>query len=161
MNSLTNDFWKHVSTVGGPADLRDVFLVWAADQHMTIPQAEDIWKLVSADVDEIFSRSKKVADIEVTWKGPAKELADVGIAPEGEDEQSKEKVDALSDDIGSPEGVTVGENEEKKEDKKEDSAGLLDFPEMSESEAAPPAQQNLGGGATSPVESTNPDELVV
>jgi hypothetical protein len=147
MNSLTKDFWKHVSTVGGPSELRDVFLKWAADQHMTLPQAEDIWKLVSADVDDIFERPKNAGDVEVTVKGDPKdvELYQQTIS-EGGPAPAKENGDGALDVLGKPEDVKP---EESKTNEEEKSESLLDFPEEGPSKTSPEPQAT-GGGTSAP-----------
>lgn len=155
MNSLTKDFWRHVRTAGGPSDLRDVFLLWAAEQRMTLAQAEDIWKLVCADVDEIFDRSKKADNISVEITGDDTTIKKML--------SGEEPLDVL----GKPEEVKdeKAEPESKDTDKEDEGSGtLLDFeneaPAEGQTEAPAPASTETGAGTLPPSDAV-PEQLPV
>lgn len=66
---LTQKFWNHVATITGEHNIDDVFLQWAAQNNLTISDAQDTWKKVYAHVLDFFNQSRVATDIEVTPDG--------------------------------------------------------------------------------------------
>lgn len=95
MEALKKEFWKHAASVGGPADIEDIFLSWAADKKLAFDKAIPLWSSINKDIYATFGQ--KIADISVS--GPAEELKKMmsgggGESPLGEGplEKAKEEI---------------------------------------------------------------------
>jgi len=99
MDALKKEFWKHAASVGGPADLEDIFLSWAAKQKLSFEAAAPLWSSINKDVYATFG--KKVAG-NVSVSGDAAEIRDLfsdGGAPAGVLEEAKEDIINPSSDV--------------------------------------------------------------
>lgn len=123
MDALKKEFWKHAASVGGPADIEDIFLSWAAQQKLAFETAVPLWSSINKDIYATFG--KKIAG-NVSISGDANEIKDLfsaGGAPEGVLEAAKEdiinpesnaevspekpKVNTLMDSFGEPDEEKV------------------------------------------------------
>jgi len=93
METLRKEFWQHVSTAGGPADIGDVFLKWAAGKNLNFDTAKVLWENIDREIHAAFG--KKIADnvtVEITGdKETVEEMLGKGPGEAGPLELAKDK----------------------------------------------------------------------
>lgn len=109
MQTLIKEFWTHVSSVGGPADIKDVFLKWAADQKLNFETAKLLWGGIDTEIHDAFN-IRKADNVTISGDPDAikglfgeKVLSDTeNIGP-----LEKEKIDLNINEDESPEKKTL------------------------------------------------------
>jgi len=101
MEALKKEFWKHAASVGGPADIEDIFLSWAADKKLAFDKAIPLWSSINKDVYAAFGQKLAISMTaeelqELTSKAPS------AVAGEGPLEKAKEEIATGIDTTASP-----------------------------------------------------------
>jgi hypothetical protein len=52
---LSKEFWKYASEFDGVSTIDSVFVKWAKEKNIIIPDASATWKVVSNDIDSMFN----------------------------------------------------------------------------------------------------------
>lgn len=66
MEKHVKSFWNYIKEFRGTADLDNVFLKWAANNNLTLNDAQKVWQRVNRDIYTTFG---KTADINVSYTG--------------------------------------------------------------------------------------------
>ena len=140
METLRKSFWKHVSTVGGPSDIKDVFLKWAASNHLNYETAGLLWSNINKEINTAFGKKEADSNLE-----KLKLLNDILNGTSGESFEKPEESTGL-----------LGEEKDKIE-----KPGLMDFGTDEDEEESPASESiktipPLAGEGTPPPAPTGP-----
>ena len=90
MESLKKEFWKHAATIGGPSDIEDIFLSWAANKKLAFNKAIPLWSSINKDVYAAFGKK-----ISLKFEGTPAEFKELKMdvpSEEGVLEQAKDQI---------------------------------------------------------------------
>lgn len=147
MNKTIQDFWRYASTIKAPTDIRDAYIEWAGTNKLSLELANTIWRHVSSNVNNAFSK-QKYAD-NVTVSGPAadvRELLQQGEGNSAGDDEGTDVVDKIKKDLAKkgPESSESAEPSEGEEGTAPSSIFDIEEANSSETPGVPPAG-NIGG----------------
>ena len=74
MEKHVKSFWNYIKEFRGTADLDNVFLKWAANNNLTLNDAQKVWQRVNKDVYATFGK-KEAVSINAT----PEELKEMGV----------------------------------------------------------------------------------
>ena len=75
MEKHVKSFWNYIKEFRGTADLDNVFLKWAANNNLTLNDAQKVWQRVNKDVYATFGK-KEAVSINAT----PEELKEMGLS---------------------------------------------------------------------------------
>lgn len=98
MEALKRDFWKYAATVGGPVDIEDTFLVWAANKKMAFKTAVPLWSSLTKDICSAFGQ-RFSDDVTVELRGKPEDIESMfgkglNIPNTGVLEQAKDTIES-------------------------------------------------------------------